>query len=70
MKKNMGKTDKTIRVIAAIIIAALYFTKIISGTLGIILLAFSIIFLITSFASFCPLYFPFGLNTREKKDEL
>jgi len=66
----MGKTDKTIRVIAAIIIAALYFTKIISGTLGIILLAFSIIFLITSFASFCPLYFPFGLNTREKKDEL
>lgn len=67
MKKNMGLIDKVIRSILAAIIAILYFTNVISGTVALILGAFAIVFLITSFVSFCPLYTPFGINTREKK---
>jgi hypothetical protein len=36
--------------------------------LAIILLIFAAIFLLTSFISFCPLYFPFGINTDKKKE--
>lgn len=67
MKKNMGLTDKIIRGTLAAIIAVLYFSNIISGTLAIILGAFAIILLITSFISFCPLYAPFKFNTKESK---
>jgi len=67
MKKNMGSTDKIIRVIIAIIIAALYFTNVITGTLGIVLLVLAGVFVLTSFISFCPLYAPFGLNTCSNK---
>ncbi|WP_281298938.1 YgaP family membrane protein [Flavobacterium limnophilum] len=68
MKKNMGSTDKIIRTLIALVIAVLYFTETISGTTALILLAFAIIFLITSFISFCPLYVPFGLSTSKKKE--
>jgi len=66
MKKNMGIVDKTIRISIAAIIAVLYFTDFISGTLAIVLMIFAIIFLLTSFVSFCPLYLPFKLNTGKK----
>jgi hypothetical protein len=69
MKKNMGSTDKIIRIAAAVVIAVLYFTHVISGTLALILGAFAIIFIITSFISVCPLYIPFGLSTRKKNME-
>jgi hypothetical protein len=67
MKKNMGTIDKVIRILVAVVVVVLYFTHVISGTLGIILLAFSAIFVITSFLSFCPLYLPLGLSTRKKE---
>jgi hypothetical protein len=63
MKKNMGKTDKTVRIILAVLIAILYFTNVISGTLGLILLALAAVFVLTSLISFCPLYAPLGINT-------
>lgn len=59
----MGSADRMIRVIIAAIIVVLYFTNVISGTLGIILLVFAAVFVLTSFVSFCPLYAPFGINT-------
>ena len=68
MKQNMGKTDKMIRIIIAAIIAILFFTKIISGTIGIIALAFAVILVLTSFLKFCPLYLPFGINTKGKDE--
>ena len=67
MKKNMGSADRLIRVIIAIVIGALYYANIVSGTLGIVLLILAAVFLLTSFVSFCPLYVPFGLNTCSKK---
>lgn len=67
MKKNMGSADKMIRLIVAVVIAVLYFTNIISGTLGIALLVFAGIFVATALISFCPLYTIFGINTCSTK---
>lgn len=69
MKKNMGTADKAIRIIIAAVIAILYFTGYISGTLGIVLLILAGIFVLTSFISFCPLYAPFGINTCKVKKQ-
>ena len=67
MKKNMGTIDKVIRLLVAVVVAVLYFTHVISGTLAIVLLALSAIFIVTSFLGFCPLYIPLGLSTRKKE---
>jgi uncharacterized membrane protein YobD (UPF0266 family) len=68
MKKNMGSADRISRIIFAIVIGVLYFTKAIEGTASLILGALAIIFLLTSFISFCPLYVPFGFSTCKKKE--
>ncbi len=67
MKKNMGTIDKVIRVLVAVIVLVLYFTHVISGTLAVILLILSAVFVVTSLLGFCPLYLPFGLSTRKKE---
>jgi Protein of unknown function (DUF2892) len=67
MKKNMGTIDKTIRILVAVVVVILYFTNVISGTLAIILLAISAVFVVTSILSICPLYMPFGISTRKKE---
>ncbi len=67
MKKNMGGSDRTIRIIVALIVAALYFTGTVSGVIGTILLALGAIFLATSFVSFCPIYAIFGFSTCKVK---
>ena len=65
MKSNMGTIDRIIRVVLAIIMAVLYFTGTVSGTVGIILLVLAGVFLLTSLISFCPLYLPFKISTRK-----
>lgn len=67
MKKNMGTTDKVIRILVAVAIIGLYAGNVISGTIAIVLLLLAGIFILTSFISFCPLYSPFGISTRKKK---
>lgn len=67
MKKNMGTIDKVIRILVAVVLAILFYTNVISGTLGIILLVLAGVFVLTSLISFCPLYWPFGINTGSKK---
>ncbi|PIB26882.1 DUF2892 domain-containing protein [Maribacter sp. 4G9] len=69
MKKNMGNADRIIRVIIAVLIAALYFTNVITGTLGLVLLVLAGVFVLTSVISFCPLYAPFGIRTCPMKKE-
>lgn len=66
MKKNMGTADQITRILVAITIVVLYFTDLISGTLAIIGLILSGIFILTSFIGFCPLYLPFGFSTRKQ----
>jgi len=63
MKKNMGSTDQIVRVVIALIVGVLFFTKVVSGILGFVLLAVAGIFVLTSVVSFCPLYAVFGVRT-------
>jgi hypothetical protein len=65
----MGNADRIIRLIIAAVIAILFFSHIISGTLGIVLLVLAGVFTLTSFISFCPLYVPFGVKTCPKDDK-
>ncbi len=67
MLKNMGMIDRIIRVILAIVVAILFFTRQISGVAAIILGIIAIIFILTSIFGFCPLYFPFGISTKKKE---
>jgi len=67
MKSNMGIIDRIIRLIAVIVIAILYFTEVIDGTLALILGIIAVIFAITSFVRFCPLYYVFGIKTCKTK---
>lgn len=63
----MGTIDRVVRVVIALVIAILFFTHIISGTLGIILLVAAGVFALTSLISFCPLYPLVGINTCPKE---
>lgn len=67
MKKNMGNADRTIRILAAIVFAVLYFTGTVTGTWGIVLLVLGAVFVLTTLVSFCPLYAMVGMNTCPNK---
>ena len=67
MKKNMGTTDKIIRIVIAVLFSVLFFTKAVTGVAGIILLVLAAVFILTSLIGSCPLYLPFGINTCKKK---
>jgi hypothetical protein len=66
MKKNVGTIDKVVRILVAVVISGLYFANLISGAVAIILLILAGVFILTSFMSFCPLYYPFSISTRKK----
>jgi hypothetical protein len=67
MKKNVGNLDRGFRAILALVLAVLYFTGMVTGTLGIVVLVAAVILLATSFVSFCPIYAVLGMNTCPKK---
>lgn len=68
MKPNMGTADKIIRIVLAAVFAIFYFTNVITGTFGIVLLVLGAVFVLTSAIGFCPLYAPFGISTRKKEE--
>ncbi|HPG32717.1 MAG: DUF2892 domain-containing protein [Lentimicrobium sp.] len=67
MKKNVGSTDKLIRLVIALVIAVLYFLDIISGTLAIVLGIVALAMVVTSLLNFCGLYAIFGCSTCKTK---
>lgn len=69
MKKNMGNVDRIVRILIAVVLAVLYFTNVITGTLGLVLVVVAGVFVFTSLISFCPLYTIFGLKTCAIKDK-
>ena len=66
MKKNMGLIDRGIRTILAVTVGILYFTGHLTGLAAIILGIFAVVFLLTSFIAFCPLYLPFKISTKKE----
>lgn len=65
----MGSLDRIIRILLAAVMSVLYFTNSITGVLGIVLLAISAVFVLTSLVGFCPLYTLVGFNTCASKKE-
>ncbi len=63
MKRNVGKTDKIIRILIAAVLIILYFTNIVTGTLGIVFLTAAGVALITALINFCGLYALFGMSS-------
>lgn len=63
----MGGLDRGIRILAAVVIATLYLGDVLSGTLGVVLSIIGLVFLLTSFMGFCPLYVPLKISTIKKQ---
>lgn len=61
----MSGADRVIRFLLALGVGALYYFEVIEGTLAYVLLAVAVIFLLTSFVSFCPLYKLLGIRSRK-----
>ena len=59
----MSPADRAIRIGVAACFAALFFTDVIVGTWGIILISVATILLVTSVIGNCPLYTVLGINT-------
>lgn len=62
----MGTVDRVLRILIAIVIAGLYYSNAISETVATMLIIIAGIFILTSFVSFCPLYYLFGISTCKK----
>lgn len=63
LDKNMGRIDTGIRLTVAGLLFALFFTKTVTGTIGFIDLGLAVLFTVTSFVGFCPVYKLFGATT-------
>lgn len=67
MKINIGAVDRAIRLILVALVVILYLTDNISGIAAIILGIFALIFVVTSFTGFRPLYYPFKITSIRRK---
>jgi K+-transporting ATPase A subunit len=65
--KNIGKLDKIVRVLIAVLFTVLFLNQVITGVMGVILVILAGVFLLTSVVGTCPLYLPFKINTNHKK---
>ena len=65
--KNMGKADKIVRVLIAVLFSVLFLNHLVTGVMGVILVILAGVFLLTSVVGTCPLYLPFKINTNHKK---
>lgn len=67
MTKNVGKTDKMIRLLAAVLLAMAVIFELIPEPYNYVGFGVSLILLLTSTFNFCPLYMLLGKNTCEKE---
>jgi hypothetical protein len=67
MKKNTGMFDRIARILVAIVIAILFFTHVISGVLGIVLMIFAGVFFVTALVGVCPIYSLIKVSTAKKE---
>ena len=69
MKKTVGSADAVVRIILAVVVAALYFMGKISGTVALVAGLVAAILVITSVTGYCPLYSILGISTRKQEQE-
>lgn len=67
MIKNVGQTDKIIRIVLAIVLAGLDFFEVVKGAFSWVLSVVAIVLLVTALVGHCPLYKILGKSTCEMK---
>lgn len=63
MRVNMGIIDRAVRVVVAAVLIGVGL-GVVRGPVGIAMAAVGVIPLLTGLSGFCPLYVPFGIDTR------
>lgn len=63
MKRNLSNIDRVLRVVLAALFAYLFFSGVVTGAFGVVLLVLGLVFLVTAIVSFCPLYGLFRFST-------
>ena len=59
----MNSLDRSLRLFVAAVLTILYFTNILTGLVGTILLVVAGVFALTSLVGFCPLYRLLGIKS-------
>lgn len=67
MKKNVGTIDAVIRFVIAVVISILIYTKVLTGTLAVVLGLAGGALLLTGLIGWCGLYTLLGIRTCPKK---
>lgn len=67
MIKNVGTTDKIVRIVLAVVLAALDFFEVVKGGYSWVLSVVAIVLLVTALLNFCPAYTLLKKNTLENK---
>jgi len=68
MKLNIGMVDRRIRIAAGLIILIPHYIYYFTTGYYCVWANLGFFPLLTGFIKFCPLYLPFGFNTRKKQD--
>ena len=68
MIKNMGTTDRVVRLLLAAIMIYLAYAGIVTGIIATILYILAVVVIGTSLIRTCPLYMPFGISTCKTKE--
>lgn len=63
---NEAGWDRLVRVFGGIALIVLYFTDVLTGTLGIVLALLGGVFLVTGLAGWCPIYAMFRTRTNRE----
>jgi len=63
-QKNVGSTDKTIRLVVGLLLAAFgIFGASLSTTIGILALVVGLVLIVTGLVNFCPLFKILGISS-------
>lgn len=65
----MGSADKTIRFLIAIVLIVLWLTDTLTGPMAYVAISIAVIFALTSYISFCPLYTIFKIRTNKSDNK-
>ncbi len=65
MTVNMGKSDRTIRILAAAVFAVLILAGAVGGALAVILGILTVVLFVTAAVGYCPAYRLLGISTKK-----
>jgi len=68
MDKNMGKTDRTLRLVLAVVLAAVALTGAVSGWLYWAAILVAVVMAVTALVGNCPAYSILGIKTCTVRD--